>query len=162
MLDKNGEKRKGYMQVMLKCKDDGKSRCFKVHRLVAMMFVRNYKPGKYKEVGHKDNDKLNNHYKNLYWTDHKGNIRDAIKSGLDVFGRNSGVHPMTGRTHTPEAKLKQSQAKLGEKHPKFKGWYVYEEVRYPSLNQLAKAIGKFPMQVKRMVDKGEITFEAKI
>lgn len=162
MLDKDGNKRKGYLQVFLKCKD-GKSRWFRVHRLVAMMFVRNYKPGKYKVVGHKDNDKLNNYYKNLYWTDYKGNMRDAINSGLDVFGRNSlNEHPRQGKKASAETKQKQSQAKLGENHPKFKGWYVYEGARYPSMNQLGKAVGKHAVQVQRMVNRGEVTFEAKI
>lgn len=165
-VDCNGNKKhkSGYFKVWLKHKD-GTSHWHSVHRLVAKLFVVNYKPSVYKEVGHKDNDKQNNHYTNLYWTDHKGNIRDAIKSGLNVFGRNdlqSGrVHWRKGKKHSAEVKKLMSAAKLGEKHPKFKGWYLYDGKKYSSLQQLADVMGTYPMKIRRMLKKGLIKFEAK-
>lgn len=54
----------GYMQVCL-CKD-GRSINKRVNRLVAIAFIPN--PNNYPEVGHDNDDKLNNHYSNLYWT----------------------------------------------------------------------------------------------
>ena len=150
----------GYLQVWLKHKD-GTSHWHKVHRLVAKLFVVNYKPSTNKEVGHKDNNKQNNHYKNLYWTDHGGNIRDAIKSGLSIFGRNNPEHPRLGKKHSKESKSAMSAAKLGENHPKFKGWYVYEGKQYSSLQELATALGTYVMKAQRMFKKGLIKFKPK-
>lgn len=151
----------GYLKVWLLHKD-GTSHWHSVHRLVAKLFVVNYKPSEYKEVGHKDNNKLNNHYKNLYWTDHVGNIRDAINSGVNIFGRNDPQRPshMKGKKHKATTKALMSTAKLGMKHPKFKGWYKYAGLEYPSLNQLAQAIGTYAVKARRMFDRGEITFRA--
>ena len=166
-VNKKGERitKPGYVQVWLRHKD-GVYHWHKVHRLVASLFVVNYKPSTQKEVGHKDNNKLNNHYTNLYWTDHRGNVHDAIKSGLNIFGKNdlSGgrTHWMSGVKHTDGAKKLMSLAKVGEKHPKFKGWYIYEGNKYSSFGQLAEVMGTYTMKVKRMFDKGVIAFEPKI
>lgn len=54
-----------YKRVHL-CKD-GKARIASVHRLVAMAFVNNPNPDKYKEVNRIDEDKLNNNADNLEW-----------------------------------------------------------------------------------------------
>lgn len=54
-----------YKRVHL-CKD-GKEKTVSVHRLVAMAFVNNPNPDKYKEVNHIDENKLNNNADNLEW-----------------------------------------------------------------------------------------------
>mgnify|MGYP002771064338 CR=1 FL=1 len=53
-----------------------------VHRLVAMHFVENPKPDKYKEVNHIDGDKSNNNADNLEWCNRKKNMEHASKNGL--------------------------------------------------------------------------------
>ena len=154
----------GYLQVFLR-HHDGTSHWNKVHRLVAKCFVVNYKPSTHKEVGHKDNNKQNNNYTNLYWTDHKGNYEDAIKSGLNILGQKDRADgkpaPMKGKKQSASAKAKMAAAKIGVNHPKFKGWYTYGGLKYPSLSLLAKAMGTYPVKVHRMFERGEILFEAK-
>lgn len=54
-----------YKRVHL-CKD-GKSKTISVHRLVAIAFVYNSDVGKYKEVNHIDENKMNNNANNLEW-----------------------------------------------------------------------------------------------
>lgn len=55
----------GYYQVKLY--KDSKSKNFYVHRLVSEAFIDN--PNNYKEVNHKDENKLNNQVENLEWCD---------------------------------------------------------------------------------------------
>ena len=67
-----------YKSVCLsKC---GKAKCFSVHRLVALHYIKNLsnKP----EVNHIDGDKLNNHYKNLEWVTSSENSKHAHRTGL--------------------------------------------------------------------------------
>lgn len=61
-LSKN-DARGGYMQVVL-CKN-GVTKMFRVHRLVAMMFLPN--PENLPQVNHKDENKENNSVDNLEW-----------------------------------------------------------------------------------------------
>jgi hypothetical protein len=63
--------RHGYKEVGL-ISDDGKRNNFKIHRLVATMFITN--PNKCDIVNHIDENKLNNNIKNLEWCSHKQNI----------------------------------------------------------------------------------------
>jgi len=62
----------GYHQVTL-VSDDGVSKGFQVHRLVASTFLKN--PKKHHIVNHIDGDKLNNTLVNLEWTDRKSNAQ---------------------------------------------------------------------------------------
>ena len=55
---------RGYPNVGL-CKGDGTRKTFLVHRLVAAAFVPN--PNGYKEINHKDENKLNGNASNLEW-----------------------------------------------------------------------------------------------
>ena len=58
-----------------------------VHVLVALAFVKNENPKKYKLVDHIDTNTLNNHYANLKWTDHVGNRNNPktiVKFGVKV------------------------------------------------------------------------------
>lgn len=56
----------GYLRVKLN------ERLFYIHRLVAMAFIPN--PKGYKEINHKDENKLNNNADNLEWCSHKYNM----------------------------------------------------------------------------------------
>ena len=62
--------------------DDGNVKSYRVHRLVAAFFVKNKDKKKYNIVNHIDGNKLNNHYKNLEWTDAAGNNNHAVKNNL--------------------------------------------------------------------------------
>ncbi|AGC01811.1 HNH endonuclease [Acanthamoeba polyphaga moumouvirus] len=60
--------------------ENNKSKNFRVHRLVAKLFVKN--PNKYDIVNHLDGNKLNNNYKNLEWTTISGNNQHAADNNL--------------------------------------------------------------------------------
>jgi len=62
---------------------------FKIHRLVAMHFIR--RPGNAPaEVNHIDGDKTNNCADNLEWTTHSKNMEHAYENGLKNQSGESG------------------------------------------------------------------------
>lgn len=67
----------GYQQVYLRC-IDGKTRWFKVHRLVAEMFIPN--PNNLPEVNHKNEKKEDNSVENLEWCDRSYNINYGLRN----------------------------------------------------------------------------------
>lgn len=72
----------GYQIVNLisKKSKNGYRQCVAVHRIIALAFCPN--PNNYKEVNHKDGNKLNNHYSNLEWCTRSYNISHCHKLGL--------------------------------------------------------------------------------
>jgi len=65
-----------YLSVNLYYREsDGarKRKMMLVHRIVAMAWIENPHPSKWKEINHKDEDKTNNAASNLEWCDHKYN-----------------------------------------------------------------------------------------
>jgi hypothetical protein len=71
---------KGYPCVSLKNDSCGKSRVYRVHRLLATAFIEN--PIKHPEVNHLDGNKANNSIENLEWTTPSGNRKHAWDTGL--------------------------------------------------------------------------------
>jgi hypothetical protein len=63
-----------YGYVRFKLYKDGKIKYISGHRLVAFAFVVNPKPGIYNTVNHLDENKQNNKWTNLEWTNDKGNL----------------------------------------------------------------------------------------
>lgn len=53
-----------------------------VHRAVALAWIENPEPDKFKIVNHLDGDPINNHKSNLEWTDYSGNNYHAVNNGL--------------------------------------------------------------------------------
>jgi hypothetical protein len=77
----------GYLQVVL-C-DNAKTKSYFVHKLVASAFIEN--KGNYKEINHKDENKLNNSVDNLEWCNREYNmaygsarLRQGISRGNPV------------------------------------------------------------------------------
>lgn len=67
---------KGYSRVSLMV--DGRCKTFRVHRLVADLFI-----GKSTlEVNHKDMSKTNNHFTNLEYMTTKENVRHSLRNGI--------------------------------------------------------------------------------
>ena len=88
--------RYGYARVNLRYAHSRKYKSLFVHRLVAGNFLPN--PNKYKEINHKDCNKLNNTLENLEWCNRNYNIQYAFKYGKAT---NKGIK-------NPNAKLKES------------------------------------------------------
>lgn len=60
----------GYYELILK--KEGKSKHYRVHRLVADAFIKN--PKNFPIINHKDHNKLNNKFDNLEWCTQKYNV----------------------------------------------------------------------------------------
>lgn len=71
-------KHTGYHVVTLH-NDDNRPKQIKVHRLVGRAFVDGFKEGLI--INHKEKPKTYNHYTNLEWTTHKGNLEYAYEKG---------------------------------------------------------------------------------
>lgn len=66
----------------------------RVHRLVLQAFVGPQPPGK--PLGlHKDDNRANNHYTNLYWGDALDNAADRTRNGHTLMGEQSGRVKLT-------------------------------------------------------------------
>lgn len=72
---------------------------FKVHRLVAMVYIPN--PENKPCVCHKDNDRMNPYYKNLYWGTYKENNTQCLRDGRGnrSKGRNNHFYGKRGEKH---------------------------------------------------------------
>ena len=94
----NSNKKDKYVITFLKLRYENKRLRFRIHRIVAELFVHNPNKDKYKQVNHIDGNKINNHYSNLEWVDDLINIQHAIDNNL--------------RKYSPEQKLTIEQAIL--------------------------------------------------
>lgn len=119
-----------------------------VHRLVAKTFLPPPASEKHVWVNHKDGNKENNHVSNLEWTTISENIQHKYDTGLykSPTGKD---HWMYGRKVCDDTKKKMSEKKLGENHPKFKGWFVVNGIQYGSAIQAAKANNTDPNTIRR-------------
>lgn len=138
----------GYMYVTLMT-DLYESKRIAVHRLVAKMFVEN--PEGLPEVNHKDGNRSNNHFENLEWCSHRDNIIHSYRNGR--VSKKGSEHHMFGRKVSSGVKKKMSEAKMGELHPKFSGWYVWDGNRYTSARQVEIATGVCQKKVSRICKK---------
>lgn len=88
------DKSKGYMVVNLQTELGPKN--ILVHRLVALCFVPNDEPN-HTIVNHIDGYKIHNYYKNLEWTDTRGNMQHASVHGLcnPKYGENHYISKLT-------------------------------------------------------------------
>ena len=83
----------GYEYVHL-CNGKGKTKLFRVHRLVAEAFIPN--PNDLPQVNHKDGNKLNNSVENLEWCTNLENMRHSVETGLrNIKGENNPSAKLT-------------------------------------------------------------------
>lgn len=75
------KKKKSNGYKIIKFSINGESKTFRIHRLVALYFIKNDDREKI-HVNHIDGNSLNNHYTNLEWCTPKENSIHAIKIGL--------------------------------------------------------------------------------
>ena len=94
-IDNSGRRRKGKQLFLKKATNgymvatlcnQGKMKCFLVHRLVLTAFVGNCKDGH--EAMHLDGNKDNNVITNLRWGSHKENMHHQIIHGTARIGEN--------------------------------------------------------------------------
>lgn len=128
-----------------------KPKWYFIHRLVAATFLQAPESERL-EIDHIDGNKTNNHYKNLQWVTHAENIRKSYERGRKVL--RGEQHPLYGSKPTKATKAKQSAAKMGCKHPKFKGCYIVHGVRFESANQASKAFGIPTKTIINRANKG--------
>jgi len=69
----------GYYSIKLKS-DCGVSKGFRIHRLVALTFIKN--PHNYEIVNHVDENKLNNNVDNLQWCTIKQNVNHSLATKI--------------------------------------------------------------------------------
>ena len=85
------DKSRNYYEVVLS--QQGKTKKYAIHRLVAEHFINN--PKNKPQVNHKDGNKLNNNIENLEWVTVSENIKHSYTNGLQIhnqlgkFGWNS-------------------------------------------------------------------------
>lgn len=119
-----------------------------VHRIVAISWIGT-PPNGQPWVNHKDGNKLNNHVSNLEWSSISQNIQHAHDTGLRVVPK--GVdHWRHGKAHNKKAKRLMAAAKMGEKHPKFKGWWVVNGHKFASTGIAATSLKTYPKAIERM------------
>lgn len=81
-LSSNRVKNNGYAIVSIR-DIYGNKHTYNLHQLVAMVWIPN--PYRLPYVGHKDNVRTHNHYKNLYWCTAKENTQQCIRDGRFYF-----------------------------------------------------------------------------
>lgn len=146
----------GYKYVQLK-DSNGVRKRWLIHRFVATAWIEN--PTRKPTVNHIDGVKWNNTVENLEWATMKEQIRHAHDTGLIVH-KTGEEHWAYGITLSAEQRKKMSDAKLGERHPKFKGWYVTPLGRFRNAKEGGKAYGvsriwffkKFHKEVEKGTD----------
>ena len=81
----------GYLRVKLN------ERLFYINRLVAMAFIPN--PKCYKEINHKNENKLNNNADNLEWCSHKYNMKFGTRNKRAIDNTKKSViqYTMSGK-----------------------------------------------------------------
>jgi hypothetical protein len=127
----------GYRFCRLK-DSTGKWMSWFVHRFVATAWIEN--PTRKPTVNHIDGVKHNNVVSNLEWATMKEQIDHAHGMGLIVH-KSGQDHWAHGITLSKEQKEKMSLAKTGERHPRFKGYYITPLGKFSSVRSAGHAHG---------------------
>lgn len=122
-----------------------------VHRLVYETFIGAVPDGL--EINHKDGNKLNNALDNLEAITHQENIKHSYKvlKRKIVKGKD---HWNYGKKVPQEVRKRMSDAKKGTKHPKFRGYWVVNDVKYTSVAEASKATGLSTSTIRRRCKSG--------
>ena len=99
--------------VVMHFRWEGKRKNFRVHRLVAHMFIPN--PDNLPIVNHRDECKSNNHIDNLEWCTYKYNSNYSLRPCSEE-ARAKMSEAQKGKQKTSETKQKMSMSKKGNKN----------------------------------------------
>jgi len=102
---------------------NGKPMRHYIHRLVATVYLPN--PDNKPWVNHIDGNKSNNAIHNLEWS----TISENHKHAFAVLNKGSNWGRGKGYAHSEETKALMSNKKKGTKHPKFKGYYCFKNLK---------------------------------
>lgn len=144
----------GYIQVSIiddtkELYEEGRQILCYLHRMVATLHILN--PKNLPEVNHKDRIKANCESWNLEWCTHQQNITHSFLTRTTKKGKDS---PLFGRSYSADHKKALSDSKIGENHPKFKGYFVKNNTKYASSNIAATATGENGRTIIRNAAKG--------
>ncbi len=89
---------------------EGKYKNIRINRLIGLAFIDN--PFEYKQVHHKDHDKLNNNIDNLEWVTNKRNINEKVQNNK-VLDNQIDINGMTYKKAKP-IKIEVSKKKQVE------------------------------------------------
>lgn len=109
--------------------EKGRWTCHYLHRAVAITHIPN--PLNLPEVNHLNGDKSNCAVLNIEWSTHKQNVQHTY-THLNRKSKQGEDHHLFGTKASQKTRKLQSEAKTGENHPKFKGWYFFNGNKYPS------------------------------
>lgn len=99
---------KGYARVNLRFAHSREYKSLLVHRLVAGNFLSN--PNNYKEINHKDCNRLNNNVNNLEWCDRFYNVKYAFEKGR---ASNKGVRNPNSKLNEDDVEAIKAMMKTG-------------------------------------------------
>jgi hypothetical protein len=102
---------KGYCRITLQ--KDGKPHDFLIHRLILMAFRG--PPPEGTEGCHKDGNKGNNGFHNLYWGTRQQNVQDSIRHGIFYNATEAAAIANKGKKRSEETKAKISITQKGKK-----------------------------------------------
>ncbi|QDA60261.1 HNH endonuclease [Hymenobacter jejuensis] len=144
----------GYIRVAILFEGVKRRKLCSMHRLVALRFIAN--PDNKPDVNHIDGNKANNSIENLEWVTKSENTRHAFATGLMNVKRGP-EHHLYGKSHNvgEETRAKMSAQKMGEKHPKFSGWYQVPAGTFPSTRAAAEAMGTYEKRIQRWCKGGK-------
>lgn len=131
-------------QAVIRSTDEvvGDMPCMKpisIHRLLCLTFKDKPTP-EHLWVNHIDGNKLNNRLDNIEWATISQNIQHAFDTGLKSVPSGPD-HWMYGKAVSKETKAKMRAAKVGNRHPTFKGYYFASFKRFESASAAGRHAG---------------------
>ena len=147
----------GYKMVFLKQSKDSKGHWEYVHRLLAIVFLPPPLPDQI-WINHKDGIKDHNRIDNLEWS----TISENIQHSYNTLNRKAPAgkdHYNYGRHLLPQTKQRMSEKKIGEKHPRFEGYYITPFGSFSSAAAAGKATGIPSRTIDRRCKSNKKTIE---
>lgn len=156
----------GYTMVILF--KEGKPKRVRLHRLLAIHFIKNPKPESFNIVNHKDGNPSNNQLDNLEWCDQKHNIKQAYLLGRkeapkNMLGKKVGLTSKFNNVYFCNTKKAWiANVEVIKEGVLFKKRKQFSLIKYPKNGELlaAQAVNKL-IDEHSLVGKVKNTFNSK-